>query len=177
MRHRTILLVATALALGPSAAGYAENAATEAVERDVARYCSNVLDEARERRYALLDERLATAREQIEARRDELVARTEELAEWVERREAFVALADDTLVAIYGVMRPDTAGEQLAMLPPTVGAAVLVRLKPRQASAVLASMPRETAAELASVIAAANARVDPRGAPGSDDLPDTADDA
>ena len=125
---------------------------------DVMRYCANIRDEAREARYALLDERIAAARAELAAERDRLVERTAELTEWTERRERFLALADERLVAIYAAMRPDAAAEQLSLIEPIVGAAVLVRLKPRQASAVLAAMPTERAAELASIIAAAKDR-------------------
>ena len=148
---RTLALLALALALaGPATAQTADD--------DVMRYCTNIRDDAREARYALLDERMATARAELAAQRDALVERTAELAEWTRRREAFLALADERLVAIYAAMRADAAAEQLALIEPVVGAAVLVRLKPRQASAVLAAMPTERAAELASIIAAAKDR-------------------
>ena len=121
---------------------------------DVERYCTAMRDDALEARYARLERGATAARDAIATERDALIARTGELREWVERREAFLALADEQLVAIYGAMRPDTAGEQLSLLSPLVGAAVLVRLKPRQASAVLAGMRTEKAAELAAIIAA-----------------------
>lgn len=148
MTHRAILLAA--LLTSPAAA--------QDTSDDVRRYCTAFADEAREARYALLDRRMEAARAQIATERDALVAATAELAAWTERREAFLALADERLVAIYSAMRPDTAGEQMALLEPVAAAAVLVRLKPRAASAVLAAMPTERAAELASIIAAAKER-------------------
>ena len=129
----------------------------QGADEDALRYCRNIQDDAREERYALLDRHIVGLREELDGKREALEARSAELAEWVERREAFLALADDQLVAIYGAMRPDTAGEQIALLDPTVGAAILIRLKPRRASAVLAAMSSEDAAALASIIAASRA--------------------
>ena len=151
--HRaTLLALAFALIALPAPAG------SQTPADDVRRYCTNIADEAREARYALLDERMVAARAEIEAERDALLTRTAELSEWIERREAFLALADERLVAIYASMRADAAAGQMALLEPVVAAAVLVRLKPRQASAVLADMPTERAAELASIIAASKVR-------------------
>ena len=133
-------------------------AANDDVTGDVQRYCTNIADAARERRYAVLDGRIAAAREALEAEREALVARTTELRDWIERREAFLALADERLVAIYAAMRADAAAEQMVLIEPMVAAAVLVRLKPRQASAVLADMPGERAAAIASIIAASKER-------------------
>ena len=133
-------------------------AAAQAPEADAYRFCLNIRDDAREARYAHLEERLGTLRAEIETRRDELTERSDELADWIERREAFLALADERLVAIYGAMRPDTAGEQLALIEPVAAAAVMVRLKPRQASAVMAAMSPERAAALATIIASSRER-------------------
>lgn len=126
---------------------------------EIERYCTAITDPARETRYALAEERLVSLRRTIEARRVDLSERTAELRDWVSRRETFLALADDRLVQIYGAMRPDTAGEQLALIDPVVGAALVMRLKPRQASGVLAAMPTEKAAELVSLISASSERL------------------
>ena len=151
------------LALGLSAVP-ALPVGAQSAEADALRYCRNIRDDAREARYAHLEERLGALRAEIEARRDELRARSDELAGWIERREAFLALADDRLVAIYGTMRPDSAGEQLGLMEPVTAAAVIVRLKPRHASATLAAMPAERAASLASIIAASRGGAGSEGA-------------
>ena len=145
----TRFLLALALSVVPATAQSPGGSA----EADALRYCANIRDDAREARYAHLEERLGTLRAEIEARRDELRERSDELADWIERREAFLALADERLVAIYAAMRPDTAGEQLGLMEPVTAASVIVRLKPRQASATLAAMPADRAAMLASIIA------------------------
>ena len=129
-------------------------ATAQTPERDIERYCTAMRDPVREARYARLEREAARASAALRAERDALIARTDELSEWIGRRERFLALADEQLTAIYGTMRPDTAGEQLALLSPTVGAAVLVRLKPRQAGAILQGMKAEDAARLVAIIAA-----------------------
>lgn len=146
--------------LAPAAA---QSPVPQSPEADALRYCRNIHDDAREARYAHLEGRLGALREEVDARTQQMRERSAELAAWVERREAFLALADERLVAIYGAMRPDTAGEQLALLDPVSAAAVIVRLKPRQASAVMAAMPVERAASLASVIAASRERTGSEG--------------
>ena len=134
------------------------SASAQEAPSEVERYCTAIADSARETRYALAEERLASLRRQIDEKRGALTQRTAELRDWVSRREAFLALADDRLVEIYGTMRPDTAGEQLALIEPAVGAALVMRLKPRQASGILAAMPTEKAAELVALISASSER-------------------
>ena len=128
------------------------------VGAELERYCTNIADDVREQRHAVLEGRLAALRTDIEEKRAALDARADELADWIERREAFLALADDRLTGIYAAMRPDAAAEQLALIEPVVGAAILMRLKPRQASGVLAEMDTERAAELVTLISAARER-------------------
>lgn len=149
---------ALVLMLGLAALSVPSRAAEDDGDSELARFCSVLEADARETRHALMEDRLDALRREIEERRDELRARSDELAGWIERREAFLALADDALVAIYAAMRPDSAAEQLALVEPIVGAALVMRLKPRQASGILASMPTERAAELVSIISAAGER-------------------
>ena len=134
--------------------------------QDIERYCTAMRDHVLEARYGRLERRATEARALIATERDALISRTKELSAWIERRERFLALADAQLVAIYGAMRPDTAGEQLALLSPTVAAAVLVRLKPRQSSAILAGMSAEEAAGLVAIIAASREPDDGGGGQG-----------
>ena len=148
MRHRLALLCA----LGATCA------VAEPHISDVQQYCAAVAVDAREARYAGMGERMSGLAARIDERSSALEARTRELQQWIARREAFLALADEQLVEIYSAMRPDDAGVQLALLEPTVGAAIVMRLKPRQASAVLAGMAPERAAELVSLISMSRER-------------------
>jgi flagellar motility protein MotE (MotC chaperone) len=89
----------------------------------------------------------------VDARVADLEAKTLILKDWVARRDAFVAKAQDRVVQIYGKMQPEAAAVQLAVVSENVAAAIVMQLEPKQASAVLAEMAADKAARLSSLIA------------------------
>jgi len=128
---------------------------------EIQRFCSNIADAARDRRYALQAEQLKTLRQGIDKRMQELEAKRAEYEDWLKRRNAFAAMAEGDVVQIYSKMKPDGAAERLAVVKPELAAAILLKLNPRQASQILNEMNAKDAAALTGIMAAAARKVDP----------------
>lgn len=130
---------------------------------DVERYCSAIVDPAREARIAVQQKRLKALETQVDARIDELEKKRAEYQAWLKERQAFLDSTSDIMTDIYAKMKPDAAAAQLAAVDRPTAAAVLARLKSRAASAILAEMPAPVAAELGGLIVAKTGRT-PDGA-------------
>ncbi|MFN4272536.1 MAG: MotE family protein [Aliihoeflea sp.] len=128
---------------------------------DIQRFCTNIADAARDRRYSLQRMELETLQADIESRIAALEAKRHEYEEWLKRREEFLQKAEGSLVDIYGRMRPDAAAERLAELRADLAAAILMKLDARQASVILNEMDAKSAASLTSIMATASRREDP----------------
>lgn len=128
---------------------------------EIQRFCSNIADAARDRRYALQAEQLKALRQDIDKRMKELEAKRAEYEDWLKRRNDFAAMAEGDVVQIYSKMKPDGAAERLAAVKPELAAAILLKLKPRQASQILNQMNATDAALLTAIMAAAARKVDP----------------
>ena len=63
--------------------------------------------------------------------------------------------ASDDLVAIYAKMQPETAATQIAAMDDQMAAAILGKLKPGAAGAILNEMEAERASKLAVVLSGA----------------------
>ena len=144
---RTLLLLA--LLAVPAVPARAADTKSE-----IERFCTNIADPARERRYAILQAEAAELRSGIDARMRGLEARRAEIEGWMRKREAFLRRAEDQLVAIYASMRPDSAAERLALLDDALAAAIVMKLKPKRAALVLNEMAKKKAAAVSAVIAA-----------------------
>ena len=154
----TVLGVASMLALGASTHPPFAQAQTVPISLDdgadtAAAYCSNLADEANDARFARKLARLKEAEAKIDDRLLALERKRAEYEEWLKRREDFLAMAHESLVAIYSGMRPDAASEQLAAMGEITAAAVIARIEPRTASAILNEMETTKAARLASIMA------------------------
>jgi flagellar motility protein MotE (MotC chaperone) len=130
-------------------------------ESEIQRFCSNIADAARDRRYALQAEELKQLQAGIDERMKALDAKRAEYEEWLKRREVFLARAEDGVVKIYAGMKPDAAAERLAMVNAELAAAILMKLDPRKASVILNEMDQKAAATLTGIMASAARRVDP----------------
>jgi flagellar motility protein MotE (MotC chaperone) len=75
--------------------------------------------------------------------------------EWIDRREALLKTANDDLVAIYAKMQPETAARQIGAMDDRMAAAILGKLKPTAAGAILDEMEAERASRLAGMLAGA----------------------
>ena len=128
---------------------------------EVERFCSNIADAARDRRYALQTEDLKALQQEIDKRMKLLEEKRAEYEEWLKRREEFLAKADDGVVKIYSGMRPDAAAERLAEMDPALAAGILMKVEPRKAGVILNEMESKIAARLTGIMAAASRRSDP----------------
>lgn len=128
---------------------------------DVERFCSNIADAARDRRYALQKDELQTLQQEIDKRIAALEEKRAEYESWLKRREDFLARAKDDVVKIYSGMKPDAAAERLAEMDAVLAASILMQIEPRKAGVILNEMERKAAAMLTGVMAAASRRTDP----------------
>jgi flagellar motility protein MotE (MotC chaperone) len=135
--------------------------AAEADGSDAERFCTNIQDEARERRYALKDAELKEIAAEIDVKMKALEEKRAEFEAWKKRREEFATLATDSLVDIYKKMRPAAAAERLAVLSTDLSASILMKLPSRQAGVILNEMEPETVAAITAIIAASSQRKDP----------------
>ncbi|WP_244479746.1 MotE family protein [Methylobacterium sp. Leaf111] len=115
-------------------------------------YCASIADAAADARFAWQKEQLATLERQVEERIAALEAKRAEYETWLARRDAFLAKADEGVVAIYTKMRADAAALQLANMPDEGAAAILTKLNARNASAILSEMEAARAAQLARMM-------------------------
>ncbi|WP_164548769.1 MULTISPECIES: MotE family protein [Mesorhizobium] len=130
-------------------------------QSEIERFCSNIADAARDRRYALQAEELKQLQAGIDERMKALDAKKAEYETWLKRREVFLARAEDGVVQIYAGMKPDAAAERLAIVNADLAAAILMKLDSRKASVILNEMDQKAAATLTGIMASAARRVDP----------------
>ena len=153
-------LTAALLAAGTTGLRGAEaNSATS--QDEVQRFCTNIADEARDRRYMLQSQQLETLKGEVEKRIAALEEKRREYEDWLARREAFLAKTEENLVQIYSSMRPDAAAERLAEVRIDLAAAILVKLEPRTAGIILNEMNSKAAAALTGIMASAARPEDP----------------
>jgi len=137
------------------------NPVTTEMDDDVRRFCSNIADAARDRRYALQRAELETLQKEVDERIKVLEERRAEYEEWLKRRNDFLEKAENNLVEIYSRMRPDAAAERLAEVQVELAAAILMKLETRKAGVILNEMDSKAAASLTSIMASATRRQDP----------------
>jgi flagellar motility protein MotE (MotC chaperone) len=121
---------------------------------EIARFCSNIADAARERRYAIQKAELETLQTEVEDRIALLEAKRKELQMWVEKRERFSEAANDGLVDVFAQMRPDAAAQRMEKLPGELTAALLSKLSARAAGTILNEMTPDRAALVAVIMSA-----------------------
>ena len=143
------------------ASGLAGNASDNAQ-----RYCTNIADAAADARYARQAAELARLEAQIDERIKALEAKRAEYEQWLTRREEFLRKADESLVAIFTQMRPDAASQQMSVMSLDAAAAILVKLNPRSASAILNEMDAVRAAQLTTGMAGLARPKDGKETPG-----------
>ncbi|WP_269932417.1 MotE family protein [Aminobacter sp. HY435] len=128
---------------------------------EVERFCSNIADAARDRRYALQAEELKKLQAEVDKRIALLEERKTEYETWLKRREVFLARAEEGVVQIYSRMKPDAAAERLAVMNVDLASAILMKLDARKSSVILNEMESKSAAELTRIMASASRREDP----------------
>ncbi|WP_157016395.1 MotE family protein [Mesorhizobium xinjiangense] len=135
--------------------------ATLEMTDEVRAFCSNIADAARDRRYAVQAGQLEDLKKEIDARMTELETKRSEYEQWLERRNKVIEQAKESLVGIYAEMRPDAAAERMEAMDAALAAAILMKLKERQAGGILNEMAAPAAARLTGVIAAVAKPEDP----------------
>nr|WP_244480788.1 MotE family protein [Mesorhizobium sp. Root157] len=130
-------------------------------ESEVERFCSNIADAARDRRYALQAAELKQLQAEVDSRIKALEAKRSEYETWLKRREVFLARAEEGVVGIYAGMKPDAAAERLAIVDVNLAAAILMKIDSRKASVILNEMDQKAAAKLTGIMASAARRTDP----------------
>jgi flagellar motility protein MotE (MotC chaperone) len=127
-------------------------------QNDAERYCRNIADLAKEAKFAWQVKTIGELEDALALRTKALEEKRAEVEVWIGKREAFMAMAEERLVGIYSKMRPDAAAEQIRLLNPITGAALMMKLEPRIASVILNDMPTEDASRLAGLMIDASAQ-------------------
>jgi flagellar motility protein MotE (MotC chaperone) len=167
----TLLLSQTALsvvAAGVIALSTAAPAATQATGElagrtsdEIERFCGNIVDEARDRRYAIQAAELVKLQKDVDERIARLEEKRAEYQGWLERREAFMKRAQENVVQIYTKMKPDAAASQLSELRAEIAASILMKLDARVSSVILNEMETKAAAALTHIMVSAARPEDP----------------
>jgi len=129
-------------------------AAEKPADPDAARYCANVAPSIAEARIAWQTKRLAELDAQLRQRIADLEKAEASAREWIARRDALMTAASDEVVAIYSRMQPENAARQLSAMEEKMAAAILARLKPGAAGAILDEMEADRASRLVGFVAA-----------------------
>lgn len=122
-------------------------------ESDIARFCSNITDQALDARVAWQQRELEATESKLKLRIAELEAKRAEYEEWLKLREDFLKKAEENVVEIYSRMNPEAAAQQIASMADDTAAAVLAKLKVRVASSILNEMEPARGAHLADTLA------------------------
>ena len=130
-------------------------------QNDAERYCRNIADMAKEAKFEWQVKTIDELEEALAIRTEALEAKRAEVEDWLKKREAFMAMAEDRLVEIYGKMRADAAAAQIKQLGAVPAAALLMKLNPRVSSAIMNEMDAGDAARLASLMIDAGRETDP----------------
>jgi flagellar motility protein MotE (MotC chaperone) len=134
---------------------------TGEINDDIRQFCSNIVDAARDRRYAIQRSELEALREDVNQRIAAMEEKRAEYESWLNRRNDFLDQAEGNLVEIYSTMRPDAAAERLAEVDVELAAAILMKLQAREAGVILNEMDSKAAATLTGIMASAARRQDP----------------
>jgi flagellar motility protein MotE (MotC chaperone) len=130
--------------------------ADKPAETEVGRYCVNVAPSIAEARIAWQTKRLSELDAQVKQRIADLEKAQAAAREWIDKRQALLKTANDDLVAIYAKMQPENAARQIGAMDDRMAAAILGRLKPTAAGAILDEMEAERASRLAGLLAGAD---------------------
>jgi flagellar motility protein MotE (MotC chaperone) len=138
----------------PAAAEVAKPPANASID-EIQRYCSNIVDPARDRRYLIQKQELEKLQGDVDQRLKALDKRKAEYQDWLQKRNDFLKMAEQDLVDMYKSMKPADAAPRLAATDINVTAAILLKLTPRQSGLILAQMDPDKAAKLTGLISSA----------------------
>jgi flagellar motility protein MotE (MotC chaperone) len=123
-------------------------------------FCVSVAASAASTRLAWQEQRVKILQSEMVVKITELEAKEAEVRSWVEKREQLLAKAAESLTAIYAKMKPEAAAGQLQAMDDDTAAAILLKLKASQASAVMTEMDPARAARLSDLLTGAAPKSD-----------------
>ena len=126
-----------------------------ASQDEIEKFCGNIDSQAADARFELQSQQLQQLRMQIDDRIKVLEEKRQEYENWLNKRNEFLAKAQDSLVNIISKMRPDAAAAQLALVDDFAAAAIMLKLTPRISSAIMNELPPEKSANLTKVLVSA----------------------
>jgi flagellar motility protein MotE (MotC chaperone) len=119
------------------------------------RYCANAGATVAELRLARQMKRLTELEAGVKMRVQQLEQKEAEVREWVSKRQSMLQKASDNTVAIFSKMDPEAAATRIGILEDEIAAAILAKLPPRAASAILNEMEVARAGKLTSILSGA----------------------
>lgn len=140
----------------------AQQAPPPTMEDEIRAFCGNIADAARDQRYLMQKRELEALQAGVDERIKQLDERSVQYRDWLKKREEFMRVAESQLVDIYKNMNADAAAQQLEIVRPEIAAAIIMKLSPRMASAILNEMDSKKAAGLTGIIASAAAPDQPK---------------
>lgn len=143
-----LLLPLQGLAMAENAAHEVPGAALKAEHE----YCANIAAAAEELRLERRRKELAELEKEVSARLQALEARQNELRATLDRLDAFERKANESLVGLYSGMKPEAAAAQFARLDDDVAAALMLSMKTKVSSLILAEMDASRGAALVKMI-------------------------
>jgi flagellar motility protein MotE (MotC chaperone) len=146
---------------GQSGATQSEPPAALATASEIEKFCGNIADAARDRRYAIQTQELEALKAEIDTRVKQLEEKRAEYERWMKLRQEFMDQASENVVSIYARMRADAAAERLAEMQPELAAAIMMKLQVKQSGLIMNEMERSTAAKLTGIMASAARKDDP----------------
>ena len=129
-----------------------EKAVEKPPDAEASRFCANAAPSIAEARIAWETKQLSELDAQVKQRLADLEKAEGSVKDWVAKRDASLKAASDDLVAIYAKMQPETAATQIAAMDDQMAAAILSKLKPGAAGAILNEMEADRASKLAVVL-------------------------
>lgn len=124
-------------------------------EEEIKKFCTNIADAAKDRRYLLQKQELEKLQTDINARITILEKRKAEYEDWLKRRNDFLAQTQANLIGVYKTMKADAAAPQLEELNPEIAASIIMKLPARQSGLILSEMDPRKAAMVAAVMSSA----------------------
>ena len=137
---------------------------SNASQDEISRFCGNIDSQAADARFELQSQQLQQLRAQIDERIKVLEEKRQDYENWLNKRNEFLAKAQDSLVNIISKMRPDAAAAQLALVDDFAAASRILKLSPRVSSAIMNELPPEKSANLTKVLVSAQ-KVAPENKP------------
>lgn len=137
---------------------------SNASQDEISRFCGNIDSQAADARFELQSQQLQQLRTQIDERIKVLEEKRQDYENWLNKRNEFLAKAQDSLVNIISKMRPDAAAAQLALVDDFAAASIILKLSPRVSSAIMNELPPEKSANLTKVLVSAQ-KVAPENKP------------